>query len=907
MAIGAASSCAPSSTRNSSGATTLVSSALFQRPPRYCAIDRLQRRGSGHTCLTQRHMDGKASIPAGLGSGGSLRGLLHTTPIRLERNVVRNTLADTPSGYIQDPRVAPKLMRRYDSVSRVGAAAIEAMEREKQLLEQEELAYRGFTTLRIQELKRVVLAPGSTPADLEGAVEGLKADLVELLSVVDQEVEKPISQEHILLLKWQQRQQRLHDRDLAFHVAPVTNPGYRVVQQADGTEVLERPGRDTPQTDLPATDDAYLSQPVETEELPASALVPERVVVTIADVNHVRYLIGLALRRLSRFEEAEKMLYSVLADDVTNVDAVESLLEMDLGVEGWEPRLRVLLDFLVAEFDTAVREGRLQRSTVGGVDNSVTSQERDQDTESEATASASSAAAPSIRDAEGVHEAATTATATTTSTLPTPANAITASRTAAPYATVPQAAPIEVALSLLSDIIVEAAAQKYSTDGEGATSRFFIESLGPIMRALGRDYAPAVLAALFQAVDEQHFMARFDSDDVSPAARAFTLGIVIAFLKALTARRVHEMMPNPVQFEFFTASKLHAALRRAGRLHESYHICDKMMKLYRDNSAVYRARLRRRSTAALPRTASAFLEELAQPQPQHRALFDTAPVPEEVGDSGEEEASPSPASAGPSTTSPSPLTGSGQLGTVEEDNVAAGAASTCDTAAEEVSEDTEEPPDVLDDQDGDYREAFFQYVNDRARDSPSLGRRLCLEAMREFPNCAAPWETLALLLHKENPERNLHDAIVAARHGLLLEPLNLSVIVTLANFYKAAGRYELHERMLDRYRLLAYMAEEGASVADMQATAAEVEALDRVTPEAQDLVAETGREMSEYMFRLEQATTYSMPIDKETRHFRKEPVRFFSQQPDMRPPEVRAHESDPEDKLSMDTARRPLT
>jgi tetratricopeptide (TPR) repeat protein len=836
------------------------------------------------------------------GAPGCTKGLLHVTMLRRERNVVRNTLADTPSGYIQDPRASPKRMTRYDSVSRVGAAALEAMEQEKELLEREELAYKGYTTPRIQEWKRVVMEQTSAPAQLLDAVAGLTAELAALTKVVGQEVEKPFSQEHILLLKWQQRQQRLHDREHPFRAAPGPVPSYRVVLQSDGTEVVERPGRDSPQTNLAATDEAYLSQPVETEELPAAALVPERTVVTVNDVNHVRYLIGLALRRLSRFEEAEKMFYSVLADDVTNVDAVESLLEMDLGIEGWEPRIRVLLDFLVTEYDQAIREGRLQPPPThedgsdGGGD------------EGRAGGAVINDADVTTTGADGAGEAAEAETPAATQTsapagsrshaasskLPTQTNAVARRRGAAPYATIPQTPPIEVALSLLSDIIVEAAARKCSTDGEGATSRFFIASLGPIVRALCRDYAPALLEALFQAVDEQHFMARYDAADVSPAARAFALSLVIAFLKALTARRIHEMLPNPVLFEFFTLSKLHAALRQADRLHESYRICEKMMQLYRTNSALYRARLRRRTSIALARSTA--VPVVADTTREQRML--SAEGCEVVDGEGNKASTLSPIN-----TAPIPLQRSRDRIEVADTSGAVRPPAHGGDEADAFAE----PPDVLDCQDDDYREAFFQYVNDRARDSPSLGRRLCLEAMQEFPNSAAPWETLALLLHKENPEKNLPDAIIAARHAMLLEPLNLSVMVTLANFYKAAKRYELHERMLDRYRLLVYMSEEGASTEDMLATAAEVEALDRETPEAQDLVEETGRQMSEYMFRMEQAMTYSMPIDKERRIFGTPPVRFFSQQADMRPPELGVHDPEPGERLVIDVPMPPLT
>lgn len=791
---------------------------------------------------------------------------------------MRNTLADTPSGYIQDPRASPKTMTRYDSVSRVGAAALEAMEREKALLEREEVAYRGYTTLTIQERKKVVLGQASTLEELQEAVEGLRDDLAELSRVVGQEVDKPILQERILLLKLQQRQQRLHDRDMAFRVAPEASPGYRLVQQADGSEVLERPGKDTPQLEIDAADDAYLTQPVEMEVLPDSALVPERTVVTVQDVNHVRYLLGQGLRRLSRFEEAQEMMYSILADDVTNVDAIESLLEMDLGIEGWEPRIRVLLDYLVTEYARAIEEGRLQPPVQPQQSNTEKDSKANDDGEEEEVSASSPLAAASPTPERS--NATAFASSPDTAALPTSESSLlrTSPVSGVPYATIPQTAPLNVALSLLSDIIVEAAAHKCSADGEGATSRFFIESLGPIVRVLGRRYAPLLLEALFQAVDEQHFMARFDSDDVSPAARAFALSLVIAFLKALTARRIHEMLPSPVLFEYVTLSKLHAALRRANRLHESYHICDKVMRLYRSNSAVYRRRRRSLDAAAEAGAVALDLSALQQrlgPSPSLHRGSPQEDDQQQVPSSTEEEGK----SKEPAAHSSEPLNN-----VISVDSSGGGLTADGEASAE--------PPDVLDDQDGDYREIFFQYVNDRARDSPALGRRLCLEAMQEFPKSAAPWETLALLLHREDPVKNLRDATIAARHAMLLEPLNLGVIVTLANFYKAANRYELHDRMLDRYRLLVYMADEGASAEDMLATAAEVEALDRETSEAQDLVQETGREMEEYLFRMEQAMTYSMPIDKEPRRFGKAPIVAVWEQPGILPPEVKAHAFD---------------
>lgn len=845
-----------------------------------CAATCPRGRGVRHAATVAAHgpthCTSAAAAATSIRSGASATAaLLRPTRVCLYRNVTRNTLADTPSGYIQDPRAGPTSMPRYDSVSRVGAAALEAMERERELLEREELAYNGYTTLRIQALKEVVLNNASTPAELQPTATALEEELAALSAVVGQEVEKPMSTQRLLLLKWQQRQQRLQDRENAFQVPVPQTPAFRVVAAPDGAEVLERPGRDTALPAVHETDDAYLSQNVEAEELKPEALVLDTTVVTVADVNHVRYLLGLTYRRLGRFEEAEKVLYAILAADVTSVDAMESLLEMDTGIEGWAPRIRVLLDYLQVEYTKAVEEGRLQPAVtdraatappsdggVGAFGSAATTSATTSSSSAVPPGSAPSSALPRVdaaADAELSKAVAAAAPRGTSLTRASPSPPPSSLLTGGEYATLPQVAPAESAMSLLSDLIVEAAGRTCAADGEGATSRFFIEALGPIVRALGREYGPALLEALFRAVDEQHFMARFDSADMPPEARKFAFSLVIAFLKALLARRIHEMLPQPERFQFFTLVKLHAALRSSARLHESYTICEQMMRLYRAHSSVYRARVLAMTSAA-PR-------QMGAPSSAFGEHHGAAALEDEEG---HVQALPSEGGAdvaAPAVQSP-----------VYGDSTDASGASSASPASE--------PPDVLDDQDANYREALFQYMNDRARDAPVLGRRLCLEAMTEFPRSAAPWETLALLLHKEDPKKNLTDAIVAARRAMELEPLNISVIVTLANLYKAAQRYELHDRMMDRYRLLSYMVEQGASVEDMLATAAEVAALDAETPAAQDLVEETGREMKEFLMRLEQATTYSMPIDKEPRPTGEGPIISIAQQADMRPAEV---------------------
>ncbi|KAG5478694.1 hypothetical protein LSCM1_06098 [Leishmania martiniquensis] len=803
-------------------------------------------------------------------------GLLRPTRVCYERNIVRNTLADTPSGYIQDPRAHPVTMPRYDSVSRIGVAALEAMERERELLEREELAYPGYTTLRIQELKRIVASRASTKEELQHTADALREELGTLLAAVGQEVEKPMSTQRLLLLKWQQRQQRLQSRENAFQVGPPSTPAFRVVPQADGTEVIERPGRDTPRAPVHETDDAYLSQAVEAEELPPEALIPEKTIVTINDVNHVRYLLGLTYRQLKQYDKAERMFYDILADDVTNVDAVESLLELDTGIEGWAPRIRVLLDYLDKEYTKAVEEGQLQPASIPDKvppAHAHCAEEHRAALDPDPAATLTFTQQPSSSSSSSVFAADAMATTGGIHMIhkPTPG-----------YRTLPQVAPVEVALSLLSDLIVEAAAHKCSSDGEGAASRFFIEAMGPIVRALGLDHGCHLLEALFRAVDEQHFAVRFDANDMPPEARRFALSLVIAFLKALLARRIHEMLPEPTRFHFFTLVKLHAALRSAGRVHESYRICEELMVLYRANSSVHRARFGAASGAALRRSSlSGMPPSPSLSRVESSCLFGFSAV----GCTGvaAAEAEAGKAAAAAASAPPSQAADPSRAPDASPENVA-------EEAPPSASSRPGEPPDVLDDQDANYREAFFQYVNDRALDSPALGRRLCMEAMTEFPLCAAPWETLALLLHKEDPTRNLGDAIIAARRAMELEPFNVRVVVTLANFYKASHRYELHDRMMDRYRLLSFMVEEGASEADMIATAAEIAALEKQTPGAQDLVEETGRSMKEFLERMEQATAYSVPIDKEQRAFQDGPIRFIAQQPDMRPTEVMARD-----------------
>ncbi|RNF01943.1 hypothetical protein TraAM80_06747 [Trypanosoma rangeli] len=77
-------------------------------------------------------------------------------------NITENTLADTPSGYIQDPANRPKKMVTYKKTTQEGQTALEEMEREYELMHREELLYNSHTTIVIQKWKEIVLQISST-------------------------------------------------------------------------------------------------------------------------------------------------------------------------------------------------------------------------------------------------------------------------------------------------------------------------------------------------------------------------------------------------------------------------------------------------------------------------------------------------------------------------------------------------------------------------------------------------------------------------------------------------------------------------------------------------------------------------------------------------------------------------
>ncbi|KAH9593411.1 hypothetical protein LSM04_003930 [Trypanosoma melophagium] len=578
------------------------------------------------------------------------------------RNITENTLADTPSGYIQDPANHPKQMVTYKKLTIEGQAALEAMEREEDLMNREELAYSGYTTLAIQECKAVILNNKSTREELESSCKSLNKSLKELMDLIGCTVEKKSSQ----------------------NVAE---------SFLNGDET---------------TDDNIVSN--------------EYIVVSKDDCNHIRYIIALGMRRLGDYNAAENMCMEILSLDNSNCDALESLIEIYTGTEEPE-KLRLLFDKL-SEWGT---------------------KEENKNEED-----------PKISEKGSINGILTTEDDTKSTQL------------------------VEVGMILLSDIMIESASRHYKEHGEGSTSRFFLEAISPMITVFGPHYTSLFINSLFRSMDEQHFSARFETRNKKESEN--TIGLVIAFLKMLLSRKIYDLVEDSLMFEFRILSKLHAALRFNGRKHESYKICERLMNLYRGNC-------------------------------------------------------------------------------VKKDLLV-------QNKKQEVQRE------LLKDFESTYKTVFFQYVEDRALDSLEVGKQLCIQAIEEFPEEASPWETLGLILHKMDPVNGLDDAIVAVKKAFSLDPENLRIILTLANFFKAQKRYKLYEIMIDRYELLKYLIESGATEEEINTITEEIESLDINIPRdtEPDEVNVQFADIQEHLERMEMSHTYSMPIDKEPRVFGKQPL-----------------------------------
>ncbi|CAD2220704.1 hypothetical protein AGDE_14936 [Angomonas deanei] len=163
--------------------------------------------------------------------------------------------------------------------------------------------------------------------------------------------------------------------------------------------------------------------------------------------------------------------------------------------------------------------------------------------------------------------------------------------------------PRDMCIALLADLVSEAAGQHCAARGEGSTSKFVLTALAPIVKALGPPYTGLLLEALLHNMEEQLIMAVGDSAKVNPSQKHVMLAVSVAFFKAVLARRLYEVAPDPLHYEYHTLSKLYFALRKARRVDESLLVADQLLQLYRAHSSLHQTRMMERELTALARTA----------------------------------------------------------------------------------------------------------------------------------------------------------------------------------------------------------------------------------------------------------------------------------------------------------------
>lgn len=152
-----------------------------------------------------------------------------------------------------------------------------------------------------------------------------------------------------------------------------------------------------------------------------------------------------------------------------------------------------------------------------------------------------------------------------------------------------------------------------------------------------------------------------------------------------------------------------------------------------------------------------------------------------------------------------------------------------------------------------YRDTLLQYVEDRSLDAPEVARQLCIEAIEEFPDSAQPWRVLSAVLHRD---RDLENAIVAAKKAVSIDRNNLASLALLANLFEATGRRTLSEETMERYKLLVIMQEQNASEEDIQGMMDQALSLEGTVKE-DDFVAKQFEDITEHLSRLHASTLYS--------------------------------------------------
>lgn len=780
-------------------------------------------------------------------------GAFRCTSALFVRNITQNTLADTPSGYTQDPRAlwGPTEQER-DYLSDRGRETLAEM------AEQRELQYDGYATSRIQYCKALIMSSSSdaasvSPGKLRECVETLKKELQTLQALVGRAAPPP-----------QEELSSSPQPDSTAHTAEAAERSYQVTLRQDGTEVFHftaptaaaAPGSHHP-NGMPHSSSAELHQHQQ-----RGAADDGAVVVSEEDVHHVRYLLCIALRRLGEYEASNQYAYDILRAHPWNVDAMESVMEVYVGLDSPE-RVREFLVFLEAQ-NAAVEAFANHTAALGG-EELITSQREGGDA--------------SLKHPDQEQERVQCAV------LPGAAT------------------PVELGVGVLADLIMEGAARRVAESGEGACARFYVEVLGSFFKHFTSRQLTMLVEALYRIHDDvfsaakvvvsgggsgspstlqrglglgetgidsflqkaqQHHAdaklrergevpaitskKRGEDDDSSTGSSIPQLSqgdvaflVVTAFHKVCLQRKLYELTNDCNDFQFVSRLRLYESLRLLSREHESYRIFD---------------------------TLEAFVVE--QGKVREAAAATTAP--------------------------------DGQGSNATEPTAVAAARTPSEGASGASSRSNRDRPLRVERED-EFASAYFLCLGDRileehsaaiAREEAAGGSGVrssravqwCMKGMERFPASATPWVLLALLLHHDSAsgEEGARDALLAAQRAVTMEPHHLEAVFTLAHLYKQTkGCYSLYQRMVERYELLKHLIVLGASDSDLAATLQEIREL-AVEERHKNSSAEghdDGNDEEEcvdaalrtFYERLVASHTYSMPVDEAPRVFADPPQR----------------------------------
>lgn len=159
------------------------------------------------------------------------------------------------------------------------------------------------------------------------------------------------------------------------------------------------------------------------------------------------------------------------------------------------------------------------------------------------------------------------------------------------------------------------------------------------------------------------------------------------------------------------------------------------------------------------------------------------------------------------------------------------------------------------DEEESYRVTFFQYIHDRSRDAPVVGKTLCMEAIEEYPNSSIPWKLLSVVLHQSGEVEN---ALIAAHKALTLTPNDVSVLLLLANLHKVNNQPAMSSEYMERYKMIVVLQEHGLDEADVDSMLhAPLDEDSVVTQRHEERKARDDADMTEHLARYRLAHLYS--------------------------------------------------